>query len=274
MAKATTTKKKSAAKPKAAVKKDAPKKDAPKQPAPLAESEVKKFQKAADDKWEKATAELRGRRRKAAADILQYRYDVGGLAISVVEDRSKALGKKTYGDRTVEQICVALSESQSTVHTCIKFARKCDAKELAYFKEHEWPWRAVSSIVTVEDAKAYKQLKDAFEKKQFKNTDELKEATKAANDQSKKDGTKKDKRGGSPTDKSTINSFNTACSAVTTKVMPNFLTVVKNFAKNSAKMETDVADEMAAGIKEGKKALEALEKMIVRAKEIIAEAGI
>ena len=268
MAKASTKKKPAEKKP--AAKKPAAK-PAPKPTTALAKADVKKLQKVSQEKWDKITTELRNRRRKAAADILQYRYDVGRLAIAVVEDRSKELGKKTYGDRTVEQICDALKESQSTVHTCIKFARKTDAKELEYFKEHEWPWRAVSSIVTVDDAAAYKQLKEAFEKKQFKNTDELKEATKAANEKSKKDGTKKDKRGGSPTDKSTIRSFSTACTAVTTKVLPNFLVVVKNFAKNSSKMESDVADEMAAGIKEGKKALDQLQKMVQRAEEMLSE---
>ena len=270
MAKKPTTKKASgtatAAKPKA-------KTEAPKTTA-LSKTEAKQLAKGFAERWQKTTDNLRGRRRKAAADILQYRYDVGVFAIQIVEDRNKLPGKQKYGSRTVEQICEALEESQSTVHTCIKFARKCDKKELEYFKAHEWPWRAVSSIVTVEDAKAYKQLKEKFEKDQFANTDALKEAVKGANEKSKKDGTKTDNRGGSPTAQSVVKSFSTACTQITTKVMPDFMSVVKSFTKDSQKMEAEVADKMAAGIKEGKKALASLSKMVDRAEVIIGEAGV
>jgi len=273
MAKATASKKKPATKKKAA-KKSAPKKEAAKTTA-LTKAQVTKIAKESQARWDKVTTDLRNRRRQAAADVIQYRYDVGMFAISLMEDRSQELGKKLYGDRTVEQLCEALNESSSTVHTCIKFARRCDQKEVEYFKSGEWPWRAVSSIVTVEDAKAYKQLKEDFEKKKFKNTDELKDAAKAVNEQSKKDGTKKDKRGGgSPTAKSTVKSFTTACNALATKVMPGFQSVVKGFSKNVQSMEPSVAEEMTAGIKEGRKALETLKKMTERTDEMLGEIDI
>jgi len=273
MAKATATKKKQQTR-KPATKKPTAKKPEPKKPAPLAKSERVKLEKLAQDRWAKVTTNLRNRRRQAAADVIQYRYDVGLFAIELMEDRAKELGKKLYGDRTVEQLCEALNESSSTVHTCIKFSRKCDKKELDYFKTHEWPWRAVSSIVTVEDAKAYRQLKESFEQKKFKNTDELKEAAKAVNEQSKKDGTKSDRRGGSPTARSMIKAFNTSCGAIATKLMPNFMSIVKSFGKDSQKMEPDVAEEMAAEIKKGKKALDTLKKMVERTEALIAEVGI
>jgi len=268
MAKATKPKK-SAAKP----KDDSKKTDDAKTTA-LSKADAAKLAKESAARWEQETSDLRNRRRQAAADVIQYRYDVGLFAIKLMEDRTQELGKKLYGDRTVEQLCEALNESSSTVHTCIKFARKCDANELEYFKQHEWPWRAVSSIVTVEDAKAYKQLKDDFEKKKFKNTDELKDAAKAVNEQSKRDGVKKDRRGGSPTSKSMVNSFTAACNTISTKVMPNFLTVVKAFGKDAQKMEPAVAEEMATGLKKSKQALDTLKKMIARADEIFGEIDI
>jgi hypothetical protein len=52
------------------------------------------------------------------------------------------------------------------------------------------------------------------------------------------------------------------------------MSVVKSFGKDSQKMEPAVAEEMAAGIKQGKKALETLKKMVERAEAMIAEIGI
>jgi len=237
----------------------------------LTKAQEKQLQKDADKRWKDTTEDLRNRRRQAAADIIQYRYDVGTFAIELMEDRAKELGKKLYGDRTVEQLCEALNESSSTVHTCIKFARKCDKKELEYFKKHEWPWRAISSIVTVENAETYKQLKEDFEKGRFSTSDDLKQATKEANEKDKADGTKTDKRGGSPTTKSTIKSFNTSCKMLATKVMPNFMDAVKKYSKEVQKMDSEAAEAIAKDLAESKEALETLGKMAVRANEILGE---
>lgn len=240
----------------------------------LSKDEQKKLAKAAAARWESITEELRTRRRGVVADLLQYRYDVGKFALDVMEDRAKELGNKLYGDRTIEQVSDALAESQSTIHSCMKFVRRCDSKELEYFKKHEWPWRAVSSIITIEDAKTYKQLKEKFEKGQFGNTDELKEAAATANAQAKSSGAKTERRGPSRTAYSIIKSVSTACGQISTKVLPVYVTTVKDFVKNSAKMETVEVDKMAAELKDVKKALEALKKMIEHAEAITGEAGI
>lgn len=277
MAKATATKKKAKAKTKAKPKaKPAAKPAAKAEPKTraLTKPQQNKLEKESKARWEKVTADLRARRHKAAGDVIQYRYDVGQFAVELMADRERELGKKLYGDRTVAQLCEALRESSSTVHTCIKFAKRCDKKELEYFKDHEWPWRAVSSIVTIEDAAEYNKLKKDYEKQVFANTDELKKAAKEANERSKKKGTKTDKRGGSPTSKSMLNSFNTACSTVATKLLPNVLSVAKKFSKEVQKMEPEVADEMTAKLKESKKALADLKAMIGRADEIFAEIDI
>ena len=269
MAKATTKKKdkKKAAKP------SAPKVTAPKAAAKttaLTKTEQRDLVKKTEIRWEEVTTSLRGRRRQAAADIIQYRFDVGAFAIELMDDRVKELGKKLYGDRTVEQLCEALNESSSTVHTCIKFARKCDAKELDYFKKHEWPWRAISSIVTVDDAKEYKRLKDDFESKRFENSDQLKDAVKEVNDKARDDGTK-DGRKGSPTAKSMIRSFNMSCNMLATKLLPNFLTAVKTFKKDVSKMDADSAEAVAKDLKESVKAVSTLTKMAERATSILDE---
>lgn len=239
----------------------------------LAKVDEKRLVKEAEANWAKITEEFRVRRRQAAADILQYRYDVGIFANDLVESRALELGKKIYGDKTVDHLCEALGESQSTIHLCMRFARKVDVKELAYFKAQEWPWRAVSSLVTVEDPAAYKKLKEDFESERFKNSDELKTAAKAINDKARAAGTR-DKRGGSPATLSVIKSFEVSCNQVTTQLMPNFMTAVKDFAKDSAKMESDVVEKTEKAIKEAKKSLDALKKMIERLDEVVKGAGV
>ena len=279
MAKATTEKAKKKTATKAAAKKPAAKKPtAPKPMAPepaapvtaLTKTEQQELVKKAAAHWEQVTSDLRGRRRQAASDIIQYRFDVGTFALELMEDRSQELGKKLYGDRTVEQLCEALNESSSTVHTCIKFARKCDAKELAYFKDHEWPWRAISSIVTVDNANEYKRLKEDFEQKRFKTSDDLKAAVKVVNDASREDGTKGGRKG-SLTAKSTIRSFNTSCNMLSTKVLPNFLTAVKTFSKDVQKMDAEAAEAITKDLAESRTAVETLGKMVDRANTILGE---
>jgi hypothetical protein len=239
----------------------------------LTKVDEKRLAKEAEANWAKVTEEFRNRRRQAAADILQYRYDVGIFANDLVESRALELGKKIYGDKTVEHLGEAIAESQSTLHTCMRFARKVDVKELEYFKAQEWPWRAVSSLVTVEDPAAYKKLKEDFESERFKNSDELKTAAKAINDKARAAGTR-DKRGGSPATLSVIKSFEVSCNQVTTQLMPNFMTAVKDFAKDSAKMESNVVEKTEKAIKEAKKSLDALKKMIERLDEVVKGAGV
>jgi hypothetical protein len=147
-----------------------------------------------------------------------------------------------------------------------------DDKELAFFKAREWPWRAVSSLMTVEDPKEYAQLKDDFEKQKFKNSEELQDAAKGANARTRASGRKKDNRGGSRV--SMIKTYETACDQFNTKIMPNFVSSVKDFVKNSAKMESDAADETAKLIKSAKKAHERLKKMSAHVDEIIVSTGL
>lgn len=240
----------------------------------LSKTEQKQLIKAADERWKSATEDLRTRRRQAAADIIQYRFDVGKFAVDLMEDRAKELGSKLYGDRTVEQLCEALAESSSTVHTCIKFARRCDQKELDYFKKHEWPWRAISSIVTVDDAKEYKRLKDDFEQERFKTSDELKTAVKEVNLKSKETGVKKDKRGGSTTMKSTIKAFNTSCGMLATKLTPNFMEALKRFEKDAPGMDAESSEEVAKSLAESKESVSNLSAMLTRTNELLGEIDI
>ena len=236
--------------------------------------DTKALAKAADSRWQKRTDILRERRKGMAGEILQYRYDVGLFAVEVIEDKTKETGKRLYGSHTVNDICADIGESASTVHSCIKFVRKVDTKELDSFKKHEFPWRAVASLITVEDAKSYKALKEKFEKGAFDNSDQLKSAVKDANAESKKDGTKADKRGGNSTAASMVKSFNTMLNQATSKVIPGLMKAVTAFVKKGDSMSETTAEAVKGGIKEAKKNIIATRKLLDKADAIIKESGV
>ena len=227
------------------------------------------------DPWKKRTTELRLWRKKMAGDILQYRYEVGKFAIEVIEDKAKERNNRLYGTHTTQDICSAIKESPTTVHDSIKFVRKVDEKELAHLKASEYPWRAVAALITVTDAKMYAVLKEKFEKGAFGNTEEFKEATKAANVQSKKDGTKTDKRGGgSSTAASIIKSFNTTLNQATKKLIPDLMDAAKAFVRDGQKMAPATAEVVASGLRDAKRNIKTVKLLLDKADAAIDATGV
>ena len=253
-------------------KKPAAKKPAAKKPAAKASTALVK---PGADLWKKRTTELRDWRKKMAGDILQYRYEVGKFAIEVIEDKAKERGNRLYGTHTVQDICGATNESPTTVHDSIKFVRKVGVAELQQLKAREYPWRAVAALITVADAKAYKALKDKFEKGAFGNTEEFKEATKAANVQAKKDGTKTDNRGGgTSTAASIIKSFNTTLNQATQKLIPDLLSATRAFTKDSQTMAPATAEAVASGLHDALKNIKTVKTLLDKAAAAIDATGV
>lgn len=243
--------------------------------APLTASEKKALAKAADELWKEKTADLRQRRKEMAGGILQYRYDVGLFAVEVIADKAKESNNRLYGSHTVEDLGKDIGESASTIHSCIKFAQRVTPDELAHFKDHEYPWRAVQSLITVDDAKSYASLKKQFEKGQFENSDDLKAAVKEVNDAGREDGTKPDKRrGGGQTTASMVKSFNTMLNQATSKVIPGMVRAVAEFKKKGDEMSESAAEAVAAGIKEAKKNIKAARTLLDKTEKAIEESGV
>jgi hypothetical protein len=240
----------------------------------LTTAEKRELAKAADKNWKEKTSQLKQRRKEMAGGILQYRYDVGQFAVEVVADKTKANGKRLYGTHTVEDIGKAINESSSTIHACIKFAKRVDPKELEYFKENEYPWRAVSSLITIDDAKAYKALKQQYENDQFDNSDELKAAVKEANAESKKAGTKTEKRGGNSNAASMVKSFNTMLNQATAKVIPGFVKATAEFKKKGDAMSESTAEAVTTGLKQAKKNIKSARALLDKAAKAVEDSGV
>lgn len=228
----------------------------------------------AGDNWKKRTDALRERRRTMAGEMLQYHYDVGLFAEEVVADKANDPKKRLYGSHTVDEISKAISMSVSTVHSCLKFARRIEVKELELLKKAEYPWRAVASLITVEDAKSYKELKDKYEKGTFKNSDQLKDAAKAINDAARKAGTKSKQSGGNSTAASMVKSCNTLLNQATSKVLPGFMRAITEVVKKGDKMSEATVEAVKVGVKEARKNIRATQTLLEKAEKLIEESGV
>lgn len=241
---------------------------------PLTPAERKDLAKASKTRWNEKTNELRTRRREMAGSILQYRYDVGLFALEIIADKATETQNRLYGTHTVEDICEAIGESSSTIHSCIKFARKISVTELEHFKKKEYPWRAVASLITVDDAKAYVDLKKRFESGQFQNTDELKSEIKSVNEGKREKDGKSTTKSGNSAAASMVKSFNTMLNQATSKVIPGLLEAIDTFVKKRDTLKESTAEAVKDGLKEARKNIRSMKTLLERAEKTIENSGV
>ena len=121
------------------------------------------------------TRALLKRRRKMAAELLQYRYDIGKSAITLSRKRESTTSRR-YGSQIVAAIALELTEGLSTIYACMRFVREVSDLELVDFKAKAWPWRGIVALFYIDDLAARKKLKARYEAGEFKTTDEFRTA--------------------------------------------------------------------------------------------------
>jgi len=252
-----------------------------KPPKPAAKASVpaktpKAMLAVADERFKQDANELRNRRRTMAGDLLQYRYDIGKMAIRIADEKQKATHERYYGSHTVQDTAEGLEEALSTIYACMKFIKQISPKQLMDLKAKEWPWRAVSSLFTIDDPKARKQLQADFEKGKFKTSDDFRDAVKKTNKADRMAGVKTETRGRGGSggqSASMIHSLNTVFSQAAKRVLPEAIEGVRNFIKGSQKMSPAAVDKIAAEIKESAGNVAAVKKMIQQYEKVVKDAG-
>lgn len=95
---------------------------------------------------------LAKRRLKTAGDILQFWYDVGRLALEVME----------HHNADTDETCLAYAESigipNMSMHSAVKMVTTLSAAEFEFFKRRGWPYRLVTSMLSL-DRKTFVKIK-------------------------------------------------------------------------------------------------------------------
>jgi hypothetical protein len=265
----------------AAPAKDAPAKDAPAKAEEPTTAIVKLSKQELDEiekTWASALTELRGRRHTLAGDMLQYRYDVGKIAIDLMNAAKQDPNKRKYGSHTIEEFALQLTESDSSIYDSVKFVNVVDPNLLAHLKKLEWPWSAVQSYVYLKKESNRKKLLEQSEKgkittrEQFRQLVEKLNADEGADDDGQKPP--KPKPATSTSALSQTQSFNTLASQMESKGLPGFIEAVKLFKKDSAGMTPAEAEKHTSLIKESKKHIAVIVRLIDSAEKVLADAGV
>lgn len=231
--------------------------------------------KADDTAWAQEVAELRRMRDDVSGGILRYRYRTGLFAIDVAEARNAAPGVRKYGNHTVAQIAEELEDSESTIHSCMQFAKKFTQAELETMATKGWAWRAVMSLVTVEDPKQRAKFQLDYEKGKYANSDLFREAVHAVNETDRKEGTRTEKRGGGVgTTAQRVRGFNTVAAAMVSKTVPDFVAGVETFIKEQQEMSPSAAETISEQIETAKATLPELHKQLDRVEAVIKRSGV
>jgi len=222
-------------------------------------------------RWTSTIEELKRRRYEAASGVLQYRYDVGRLAIKLSEDKATALEGRLYGAHTTADICTALGESKTQLRASVQFVRYCDENELNDLKQHQLPWRAVTALISVDDRKKYESLKKQFIEGKIEKAEELRKMVKEVNAGAKASGVKK--RGGGTSMATTFKALATNFEQATADRIPNVLKALRDFPKAVKEMSPDGAATCNEAIKLTTKLSGVMRKLLDKLDEAIGKLG-
>jgi len=270
------TKKKAAGKKPEAKKPEAKKPEAKKPEAkpPEAESQVP-AKIDGDASWTKEIAKLKEQRDRVSGGILSYRYATGIFALAVATERAKEEGYRKHGNHTLIDIAVELAEADSTVYACMKFASQTSPEQLAHMIERNWAWRAVASLVTVEDPKERKHLQNEYEKAKFPNSDAFKDAVRDHNSDAKTSGERTEKRGGGAgSTASKVKGFTTVSATFVARTVPEFVAGIEAFIKEAQDMSPKTADIVTEHIKAAKATLPELRQQLTQVEAAIKKTGL
>lgn len=220
-----------------------------------------------EQRWASMIEDLKRRKYEAASGVLQYRYDVGKLAIQLSEDKSRELEGRMYGSHTTADICVALGESNSQLSGSVKFVRYCDERELDSLKQHQLPWRAVAALISVNDRKKYESLKKKFIEGKIEKSDELRKLVKEVNAGEKASGVKK--RGGGTSMATTFKALVTNLEQATSERVPNVIKALRDYAKAAQEMSSDGVATCNEALKQARKLSTIMRKLLDKLDEAI-----
>ncbi len=204
-------------------------------PATLPPHSPKQMLKAGDERFRRETAELASRRLRIAGDLLQFRYDLGGMAARIVNEAKGSLSKRHYGCQTVSDLAKALGENRRTLYICIAFREQTTPERRSELKKKQYPWRAVAALTTVRDVEARKQIAQRFEAKEFETGSEVRRAVAAANAETrrKENSRKPARRSSFPGEAqafSMLRSFNTVMGGVLETLLPRAIEAAEDYA--------------------------------------------
>ena len=151
-------------------------------------AEKKDLLKAAEKKYREVINELVTRKLSMNKGDLKWRWDIGKLATTMLEDKDKEFHQKTYGKRVLGDVSDALNEQKEAVSVMVRFAHMFKEKELEGLSKKNWPWRALRSLVQVTDADDRKQFQLEYEKGTYTNSDAFSRKISEYNEKKRKTG--------------------------------------------------------------------------------------
>lgn len=236
----------------------------------LTKTEKKSMLKEAEGRFREIINELAKRKLELGKNEIQFKYDMGTVAVTMVEEQSKEFHERTYGTHVVEDIAKALGEETPTIYSAIKFAKLFNSKDLKHILSNNWPWRGLRSLVTIEDPDDRKKFQQDWEAGKYKNSDEFNAAIKKY-----KEGVKADNGGDDPPPPTrglsqALRTTTTILTKVNGEVIPELLAVSKDFAKH----EAEVTEKIAERAKELKEQLPLVKQLAVDVEKALKAAGV
>lgn len=127
--------------------------------------------------FEDEEIELSRKEETLTIDATKLHYEVGHLALKCSDATVNSEGKLRfkYGRRVVATMAEKLKVDETFVRRCIAFARKFTPKEIEALGVCKLPWRAIESVITVDDDTRCVQFIEEYQQGEFGNSDEFRE---------------------------------------------------------------------------------------------------
>ena len=225
-----------------------------------------------DKEWVSKVEELRTRKLTLAHDTLQFYYDVGLLATELTNSAAQDPAYRKYGSHTSDELMVQLGLGRSTFYAALQFVAFVDEETLQRMKAKMMPWSAVQVWLTVKEKKDRDKILSAMEKGKIKTRKEIRGAVKTANG----NGTEKpstSKASGMTLALSQVKSFNTTATQAESRALPGLVEALKLYKKGGEDASDTVQEKFEAELKEVKKHLTTIARLLDTAQKALEAAG-
>ena len=231
-------------------------------------------------RWRERLDEPARRRQALAGDFLQFHYDVGRLALELVEQEASGGAQSVRAKRVLSDVMAPrVHMHPENLQACMQFARQTRPEELEDLKAREVPWFVVRATLSVRDAVRRDGFRRDYVAGKFEGKGDLAAAVAEDNATGKLKGVKKKARRDSPRYKSgaatalsTIKSTRTALHALSSKIAPSFVSSVREVAKHRASMNPATIGEIDRQLGVFGRAFHSLDCMVRQMKEATASA--
>jgi len=112
---------------------------------------------------DRRAAALVKRRRELASGILQYQFDVGSLAIELID--AKRSNRRSHGLGTVSDLSESMGVHSGRMFTSIRLVRGLTDADRKFFVQNSWPYSLV-----VELSKASRKVINLIKRKYVRMT--------------------------------------------------------------------------------------------------------